>query len=125
MSRDPKPTTASANEKLGLPRGKMQKVKIAFDVDGTLRCNCTETCRDPNQRIVDMFNTLKTFKNVELYVWSGGGAQYAFDMARVLGLDGFSYDRCISKIGAPQMDIAIDDIQDTAIGDINLIVREK
>ena len=32
-----------------MPFGKMKKIRIAFDVDGTLRCNCTETCRDPNQ----------------------------------------------------------------------------
>lgn len=115
---------AGANQSLGLARGEMQKVRIAFDVDGTLRCNCTDTCEDPNQRIVDMFNTLASFKNTEMYVWSGGGDLYAARFA-------IKYDikvkgsRCIGKVGAPQMDIAIDDIQDTAIGRINLIVREK
>lgn len=111
------------NEELGLPFGKMQKVTIAFDVDGTLRCNCTETCEDPNQRIVDLFNILSTFKNVELWVWSGGGAEYAARFAVKYNLHG-KYNIC-GKVGAPQMDIAIDDIQDTAIGKINLIVREK
>ena|SRR3990167_2622491 len=112
------------NEELGLPFGKMRKIKIAFDVDGTLRCNCTDTCKDMNPRICVMFETLATFKNTELYVWSGGGAEYAYSLARLYGLT-VKKSHCISKIGAPQMDIAIDDIQDTAIGDINLIVREK
>lgn len=114
----------SKNEEIGLPFGKMQKIKIAFDIDGTLRCNCTDTCQDPNQRIVDLFNILSTFKNTEMYVWSGGGANYAGQHARMYSLP-VKIDNCIGKIGAPQMDIAIDDIQDTAIGKINLIVREK
>lgn len=114
----------SANERLGLPRDKMQKIRIAFDVDGTLRSNITETTQDPNQRIVDLFAILDSFKNTELYVWSGGGAEYARQFARKYKLK-VGDSRCISKIGAPHMHIAIDDIQDTAIADINLIVNEK
>lgn len=112
------------NSELGLPFGKMTTVKIAFDVDGTLRCNCTATCEDPNSDIVRLFFLLERFKNTKVYVWSGSGADYAYRFSRKYGL-GLSENRCISKIGAPQMDIAIDDIQDTAIGKINLIVREK
>lgn len=112
------------NKELGLPFGKMRKVRIAVDVDGTLRCNCTDTCQDPNDRIVQLFSILSHFKNTELYVWSGGGADYAWSYANKLGLP-VKQSHCISKIGAPQMDVAIDDIQDTAIGNINLIVNEK
>lgn len=112
------------NKELGLPFGKMQTIKIAFDVDGTLRCNCTDTCQDINQRIVDLLHILKSFKNTQIFVWSGGGADYAYKFALKHELPVKDF-RCISKIGAPQMDIAIDDIQDTAIGKINLIVREK
>lgn len=115
----------SANEKLGLPRDEMKTIKIAFDVDGTLRCNCTDTCQDPNENIVALFKALSAFKNVELYVWSGGGADYARNYAIGKLKLPLRERRCISKIGAPQMDIAIDDIQDTALGKINLIVREK
>lgn len=113
------------NAALGLPRDRMKKVTIAVDVDGTLRCNCTDTCEDPNQRIVDLFNTLASFKNTEMFVWSGGGSDYALRFARKFNLkvkDG----NCIDKLGVRQRpDIAIDDIQDTALGVINLIVREK
>ena len=114
-----------ANETLGLPRDKMKKIKVAFDVDGTLRCNCTDTCKDPNQEIVDLFNIFdKHFKNFELYVWSGGGAEYARSFARLYKLR-VGDVRCISKIGAPKMDWAIDDIQDTALGVYNAIVKMK
>lgn len=107
-----------------LPRAKMRKVTITFDVDGTLRCNCTETCQDENRRITDLFKILQTFKNVELYVWSGGGADYALRFARKFGLD-VKEQNCISKFSGFKPDIAIDDIQETDLGIINLIVKEK
>lgn len=114
-----------ANEDLGLARDKMRKIRIAFDVDGTLRCNCTDTCEDPNKRIVDLFMILHSFKNTDLYVWSGGGADYANRFAFKFGLP-VKASRCIGKIGNTiPIDIAIDDIQDTAIGTLNLIVNEK
>lgn len=116
-----KPTTTKYDE---LPRSKMKTIRIAVDVDGTLRCNCTETCRDPNMKIVRLFNMLADFKNTEMYVWSGGGAAYALEFATLFGLR-VAHSRCISKFGAPQMDLCIDDIQDTALATINLIVREK
>ena len=117
-----------ANKTLGLPRADMQRIVIAVDVDGTLRCNHTDTCEDPNLRIVDLAKTLATFKNVKVYVWSGSGKQYA---QRFMDKFGFGPKvKAASKIdpttwiyGRPQ--IAIDDIQDTAIADLNLIVREK
>lgn len=102
----------------------MKTVTIAFDVDGTLRCNCTETCQDSNQDIVDLFRILRKFKNIELFVWSGGGKDYARRFVDLYKLP-VKESNCISKFGAPQMDIAIDDIQETNLGIINLIVREK
>ena len=114
----------SKNKELGLPFDKMQKINIAFDVDGTLRCNCTNTCEDPNERIVDLFKILDSFKNTQMFVWSGGGADCAWRFAQKFGLP-VSENHCFSKFSAPSMHIAIDDIQDTAIGKINLIVREK
>lgn len=112
------------NAELNLPVGKMKTIRIAVDVDGTLRCNCTDTCEDPNTKITRLFNMLASFKNTEMFVWSGGGAEYALRFANKFDLI-VANKNCISKFGAPRMDIAIDDIQDTAIADINLIVREK
>ena len=107
-----------------LLRRLMKKIRIAVDVDGTLRCNCTETCRDSNIKIVRLFNMLADFKNTEMYVWSGGGADYAREFANLFGLK-VAHSRCISKIGAPPMDIAIDDQQEFSLAGLNLIVREK
>jgi hypothetical protein len=103
----------------------MKTIKIAFDVDGTLRSNKTETSEEPNESIVTLFRILRRFKNVELFVWSGGGAEYARRFASLYTLPVALDTHCISKFNAPHMDIAIDDIQETALGTINLIVREK
>lgn len=102
----------------------MKTIKVAFDVDGTLRCNCTDTCEDPNMRIVRMFNIMASFKNVEMFVWSGGGKEYAMRFANLFELR-VAHKNCISKIGAPAMDIAVDDQHEFNQADINLIVREK
>lgn len=112
------------NQYEDLPRAAMRKVVVAFDVDGTLRCNCTETCQDPNLDIVELFRIFKKFKNVELYVWSGGGAEYAYGFALKYDL-GVKKARCISKFAGLKPDIAIDDIQETDLASLNLIVREK
>lgn len=120
--------TESANERLGLPRGGMQKVKIAFDIDGTLRDN-TDNTRDDvvaNEDIRTLLRILDKFKNTEIIVWSGSGELYARQVAAEIHVDQW-VDRYASKLDheAIQPDIAIDDIQDTAIGRMNLIVREK
>lgn len=115
-----------ANEALQLPRDKMRKLRICFDIDGTLRSTRDPKANEPNTRWHDVLRTFaKRTKNVEVYVWSGGGKQYAEMYVRQYNLP-VKESHCISKIGAPfKPDIAIDDIQDTALGEINLIVKEK
>ncbi len=114
------------NEKLGLPADKMKKVIVAFDVDGTLITNTGATPDIANGRIVELLKTLASFKNVRIVVWSGGGKEYAERWGRLTGVDDYVW-KYASKMEHKeiQADIAIDDIQDTAIGKINLIVREK
>lgn len=124
-----------------LPRsddGKMQKVIIAFDVDGTLIKNAGVDREhgipsNDDVPIVHQINTLavlSTYKNVKIVVWSGGGKQYAEQWGRRLGIDKYVW-RYASKLEHKELKamchtlIAIDDIQSTAIGDVNLIVREK
>lgn len=124
-----------------LPRsdgGKMQKVIIAFDVDGTLIRNepGDRLFGQPNNNdvpIVHQINTLQVLshsKNVRIVVWSGGGRDYAAQWGRRLGLDQYVW-KYASKLEhdaiKSQCDflIAIDDIQSTRLGDVNLIVREK
>ena len=126
-----------------LPRaddGKMQKVIIAFDVDGTLIRNVTVgdgripgVISNDDVPIVHQINTLQVLshsKNVRIVVWSGGGKQYAEMWGKRLGLDQYVW-KYASKLEheaiKAQCDflIAIDDIQSTRLGDVNLIVREK
>lgn len=114
------------NEELGLPFGEgMEKVAICFDVDGTL----IDEDKEHNFTIV-LLRTLclQNWKNVDIIVWSGGGKQYAETIGRRLSLDDVKYH---SKLEHQELRkkyakiIAIDDIQDTRLGDINLIVRNK
>ena len=116
--------TGNMTDYADLPRDKMKRLTIAFDVDGTLRCNCTDICEDQNEDIVSLFRIFRKMKNTELYVWSGGGAAYALRFARLYGLD-VKDGNCLSKFSGFKPDIAIDDIQETALGAFNLIVREK
>jgi len=104
-----------------------RNILVAIDVDGTLRCNCKTLCDDPDQRIVDLANTLATFKNVRVMIWSGQGQEYAYHYMNLFGIE-----RCFaaSKIdkdtwahGRPN--IAIDDQHLFDLGELNLIVREK
>lgn len=110
------------NKELGLPFGKMQTIEIAFDVDGTL----IDTSGFMNFGIVNLLILLRGFKNTKITVWSGGGADYARHHCERLGIDKHVH-KYRGKLDLPKWtpDIAIDDIQDTAIGKINLIVREK
>lgn len=123
----------------------MQKVLIAFDIDGTLRNNIEDEQVIANERIRTLLITLSSFKNVKILVWSGGGELYARQCARYMGIyhlvDQFADKQVISceKVGCPdkdikhwhfgydgqQPDIAIDDIHTFSLGKINLIVNEK
>lgn len=113
----------------------MKTVVIAFDVDGTLRNNTDDTMV-ANERIRQLLIILSSFKNTEIIVWSGGGELYARQAAEKLHVtqfvDGFASKNFIRKDGVKPVfnpdikpDIAIDDIHDCELGDINLIVREK
>lgn len=105
----------------------MKKLLVAFDVDGTLRCNCTDTCRDPNEEIVQLLRILSRFKNIRVIVWSGGGKEYAEGFVRRYGLEKeVPAHRCFSKLDAPKdVKVAIDDQQDFSMALVNLIVRMK
>lgn len=106
----------------------MKRVLVAFDVDGTLRCNHTDTCEDPNERMIELLKTMHHMKNVKVIVWTGTTPEYAYRFVRKFGLEKYVPEsRCYSKISAPELgvDIAIDDIQECELGKVNLIVREK
>lgn len=77
-----------------------------------------------NERIRSLLIALSSFKNTKIILWSGSGEFYARQVAVSLGLVPY-IDGYATKQDGLRPDIAIDDIQDTAIGKINLIVREK
>lgn len=121
----------------------MKTAIVAFDVDGTLISNDPKTLQlgypVANERVRALLVAFASFKNVKVIVWSGGGAGYAQNIVRQLGLQKY-VDGYASK--NPQIDvkqpgkrhvfipdikptIAIDDIQDCDLGEVNLIVRGK
>ena len=125
----------------------MKKILIAFDIDGTLRNNIDDGSAHPmlnsgkypvaNEEIRSLLITLSKFKNVEIMVWSGGGELYARQICSVLGIQKY-VDKYACKLitqedgmGVRQPhpnikpDIAIDDIQDCILGNINLICKCK
>ena len=115
----------------------MKKIKIAFDIDGTIRSNIEPYEHDDtslvkwNYRICELAMTLASMKNTKLILWSGSGKQYA-EHIRQLFHAHFSPNKKVfksahSKTEASRLDIdiAIDDIQACELGELNLIVREK
>lgn len=138
ISKPIRPDTVRPHD---LPRtkdGKMKKVIVAFDVDGTLIRNTTGVrqhgvLNDGDVPIFHQINTLQvlsTYKNIRIVVWSGGGQDYAKMWGNRLGLDQYVW-RYASKLEHKELRascdflIAIDDIQATDLGDVSLIVREK
>lgn len=75
---------------------------------------------------INLLILLRGMKNTKIIVWSGGGSDYARHHVERIGIDKYVH-KYASKTDHEVInaDIAIDDIQDTAIGKINLIVREK
>lgn len=115
----------------------MQKLTIAFDVDGTLITTDSKDSRPiANERIRTLLITLASMKNTRIVVWSGGGELYAKQVCDALGISRYvSQFASKNHLGvvegrhqfAPDIkpDIAIDDIQECELGALNLIVREK
>lgn len=113
------------NEELGLPFGKgMEKTLLAFDVDGTLLGS------DKTLALLEAFLS-QQWKNVDIGVWSGGGADYARTVmereadwlrGRNIWHSKLEYKELRKRYAKI---IAFDDIQDTRLGDVNLIVRNK
>jgi len=119
------------NKDLGLPFGDgMEKVAIVFDVDGTL-IDEGEVVYFPTLTILRAF-AFQNWKNVDVIVWSGGGADYArVQYGRITKSMDERNIKFHSKLEYEQLKkkyvkiIAIDDVQDTRLGDVNLIVRNK
>ena len=105
----------------GIIADRMQKLVIAFDVDGTL----VSEDDVPSFQMVNTLQVLsKLTKNVRIVVWSGGGKEYAEMWGRRLGLDDYVW-KYMAKDRDFHVDIAFDDQQAFALADKNIIVRLK
>ena len=121
------------NKELGLPHGDgMERIAVCFDVDGTI---VAEGDMPIASTIVLLRMLLhQKWKNVDFIIWSGGGADYARTMTRrFVGYDQelmkpvkyyskMDYEAIRAKYDKV---VAIDDVQDTRLGDVNLIVRNE
>ncbi len=100
----------------------MQRVIVAFDVDGTLITADTDT---GNDGIIGMLKVLSTFQNIRIVVWSGSGKDYAAMWVRRLGIEDFVW-RVASKTEHKELKalgtlVTVDD-QEITIGDVNMIL---
>lgn len=118
------------NKDLGLPYGDgMQRVAICFDVDGTL----IDENENINESTLDLVIALyaQKWKNADIIIWSGGGSDYARTQFERIMKQALPNVKFHSKLeyaeikGRYSRILAIDDVQDTRLGDINLIVRNK
>lgn len=116
----------------------MKEIIIAFDIDGTLLNNEgippeTPTHLRPqcgvNLEIVMLMQILSKMKNTKIYVWSGGGKEYAEQICRRYGFEKY-VDRCFSKQEYDnglygEVDICFDDIHACELAHKNIIVKTK
>ncbi len=61
------------------------KLKIAFDVDGTLIHQAGELSDTPRYDIIALFKSFEKL-GCEMFIWSGGGVDYATRWRDKLGL---------------------------------------
>lgn len=118
----------------------MKKIKIAFDVDGTLRNNTlSETTIGANPRVIDTLIWLAQCKNTEIHIWSNRGEDYCKLIREKFGLQKYVKEKnCHRKTSQKEElemhskgqvpfipAIAFDDQQSFDGGLNNIIVREK
>lgn len=92
-------------------------IRFAFDVDGTL-IKKTDNGDEPRYEIIQMAKTLSALGHT-VFVWSGGGEDYARNWARKLGL--LPEIRILPKSKSFDIDVAFDD-NHVELAKINVIV---
>lgn len=103
----------------------MKRPVVAFDMDDTLIVPAIATGLDidvPNYETIAVYRWFQA-QGCEMWIWSGGGEDYARRWADKLGLEP---DRIVSKFkqenGGLVPDIAFDDAEH-ALGVVNVKVR--
>lgn len=107
----------------------MKQITIAFDIDMTMISNARGLGFEHlNVEIFTLMKLLKeNVRNSRIIVWSGGGGDYAHQIAVKYGFDKYvdnyfgkaEYDKSISE----HVDIAFDDEYEFSMADKNLIVK--
>lgn len=98
----------------------MKKLKIAFDVDDTLITKSHIGVDIPKlHTVVVMGMLMDMIEDLEVYVWSGSGVEYAQRWAEKLGID---HEVTVVAKGSIEVDIAFDD-QEVTLGTVNVKVK--
>lgn len=87
--------------------------KIAFDIDGTLMVG--GTYQTPNFRVLDVLRWFIS-NGDQVFVWSGGGVEYAEQIVRKLGLN-----VSVIRKGSEKMDVSFDD-EEVNLASVNIKV---
>lgn len=91
---------------------------IAFDIDGCLIGQSQVDGNVPNYPVIDLLRWFVDNGDT-VYIWSGGGVDYAQRWAEKLGLD----ERCkVIQKGSIVPDIAVDD-EFVQLGTVNIKVK--
>lgn len=103
------------------PKGSaVQEVNTAaFDVDGTLihsDNSAPELYQTPRYEVIQLFKAFEKL-GFQMFIWSGGGTDYAARWAQKLGLSA-----TIVVKGSFTPAIAIDDQPDARLGRVNIYV---
>ena len=98
--------------------GITYRPSVGCDIDGCLLDEDGVTVRIA---ILQLLTSLKDL-GFDVYIWSGGGVDYAKQIIRDLHIEDLV---TIIPKGSETMSIAIDDIQTTMLGTINLIVSKE
>lgn len=98
--------------------------RIAFDIDDTLMKICRACPTFHQVPDHDLIQVLYWFvqNGDEVYVWSGGGVDYARGVVEKLGIGHFV--KVIQKENTGNMDIAFDD-QETSLSRVDVRVKRQ
>lgn len=89
-------------------------IRIAFDIDGTL----LDDNGKPHYGIITLIRELSFLQNVKVFIWSGGGLDYAKTIVEKFGLR--EYAEPAAKCSM-LVDVAFDD-KDVDLGKVNIQV---
>ena len=92
-------------------------MRVAFDVDGTLIVKNSNGDDVPRYSVIQLLFLMKQF-GCEIYVWSGGGFDYATRWCEKLGIEGLVH---VCRKGEIVPDIAVDDME-CKLGTLNIKV---